>query len=178
MSKKLVSLFVFVLVFVLVFGLFFVLAVATYRPTEHTIKAPGYATNGSAMHAVSDKLGFWVDLLPAYVDADATPEEGPLGLFVSAYRVRTTSGRYGFENFGQTCGLASLDEITFDSKTKTATAIFRASTDDQDFLTWCQSQVGKTTPVYVVSAEKVDKGFLIKYHKEDWQTKVIFRIDD
>lgn len=142
-----------------------------------SIEVPGYATNGAAMYAVREEVDLWGDSMPTYLDSDATLTEGPLGLFIKEYAIDDTFDRYGFDNFGQTCGLVSYDEITIDSEAKTITAIFLASTNDQNFLRWCQSQVKKTMTVYVVNVEKANESFLIKYHVEYWQTKVVFRIE-
>ena len=99
-----------------------------------TIEVPGYATNYAAMRAVREEVDSWGYSMPTYLDSDATLTEGPLGLFIKEYAIDDTFDDYGFGNFGQTCGLTSYDEVTFDSETKTITAIFLASTSDQDFL--------------------------------------------
>jgi len=150
-----------------------------WRSTQ-TIEVPDYTTNGAAIYAAMNEATTpWGYVMPTYLDseANATLTKGPLGLIIKKYAIDDTFDKNGFGNFGQTCGLVSFDEITFDSETKTITAIFLASTNDQNFLRWCQNQVKKSMAVYVVNVEEATEGFLIKYHVEYWQTKVIFRID-
>lgn len=110
---------------------------------------------------------------------DGIVKDGFMGVLVDSGPLEYIfRGYFLIENYGQQCVFDDeQDRVDFERATKTVTVHVRATILDQDFLKWCQSNTWDTIGVYEVTATADKEGYLVRYMREEWTVKPIFRLD-
>lgn len=179
---KKINSFVFLLVMSMIITACAPLRAASVKPTptstpkpEVTLTIPSYATYGSVLDEVRDRLYDSNHVQTISVVASDAKSEDAIGsgnvgiLFLGSW---STQPFPDYENYGQRCNFAQ--HISYGLAQKVLVPLYTVSIDNTNFIQWCHDQFSKTD-VYVVTANKLANGeYSIEYHKENWDINPTF----